>query len=134
MTRIFSPVFESQTRQVRSLERDTNGEGYNNIITTANATVVLFYGYGADGQRLWLISDTLAGAPVIGETATLQMFVSTDGTFDEPLASSEVLMDWGELEITFNSCSAALANLTGDDGEKISNLSKLAGIEHSTCP
>jgi hypothetical protein len=62
------------------------------------------------------------------------MFVSTDGSFDEPLASSEVLKDWGELEITFSSCGAAIANLTGDDGEKTSNLEKLAGIDHSTCP
>jgi len=110
-----------------------NGEGYN-LIITETVTVVLFYGYAADGQRLWLISATLAGAPIIGETVTLQMFVSTDGTFDEPLASSEVLKDWGELEVTFNSCGTALANLTGDDGEKTSNLEKLAGIDHSTCP
>jgi Ca2+-binding RTX toxin-like protein len=109
------------------------GEGYN-LIITENVTVMLFYGYGADGQRLWLLSEAMAGAPVIGETATLQMFVSTDGTFDEPLASSEVLKDWGELEITFSSCGTALANLTGDDGEKTSNLSKLAGIDQSTCP
>jgi len=105
-----------------------NGEGYN-IIITETATVVLFYGYGADGQRLWLISETMADAPV-----KLQMFFSTDGTFDEPLASSEVLKDWGELEVTFNSCGAALALLTGEDGEKTSNLEKLAGIDQSTCP
>jgi hypothetical protein len=76
----------------------------------------------------------MAGTPTIGETATLQMFVSTDGTFDEPLASSEVLKDWGELEITFSSCGAALANLTGTDGDKTSNLTQLAGIDQSTCP
>jgi hypothetical protein len=50
---------------------------------------------------------------VIGETFTLQMLVSTDDTFDELLASLEVPKDWGELEITFNSCGAALANQTG---------------------
>jgi len=110
-----------------------NGEGYNIIITEA-ATVVLFYGYAADGQRLWLVSESLAGVPAIGETATLQMFVSTDGTFDEPLASSEVLKDWGELEITFSSCGSALALLTGTDGDKTSNLTQLAGIDQSTCP
>jgi len=110
-----------------------NGEGYN-IIITETATVVLFYGYAADGQRLWLVSESMIGAPTIGETATLQMFVSTDGTFDEPLASSEVLKDWGELEITFSSCGAALANLTGTDGDKTSNLTQLAGIDQSTCP
>ena len=110
-----------------------DGEGYN-LIITETATVILFYGYAADGERLWLISDTLAGAPIIGETTTLKMFVSTDGTFDEPLASSEVLKDWGQLEITFTACGTAIANLSGDDGAKISNLDKLAGIDHSTCP
>jgi len=109
------------------------GEGYN-LIITENVTVMLFYGYATDGQRLWLLSEAMAGTPVIGETATLQMFVSTDGTFDEPLASSEVLEEWGELEIMFSSCGTAVANLAGDDGEKTSNLSKLAGIDQSTCP
>jgi hypothetical protein len=110
-----------------------DGEGYN-IIITETATIILFYGYAADGQRLWLISQALSGAPQIGQTVTVTMYVSTDGTFDEPLASSEVLEEWGTLELTVSSCATAIANLNGDDGEKTSNLDKLAGIDQSTCP
>ena len=83
---------------------------------------------------MWLISETLAGAPQIGQPFTIQMFVSTDGTFDEPVASSEVLKDWGELEITISDCRTAIAMLNADDGEKISNLVKLVGTGNSTCP
>ncbi len=110
-----------------------DGEGYN-FITTETATIILFYGYAADGQRLWLISEALSGAPQIGETLNIRMYVSTDGTFDEPLASSEVLEEWGTLELTVNTCTTAMANLNGDDGAKTSNLDKLAGIDQSTCP
>jgi len=55
----------------RSYIPTLNGEGYN-IIITETATVVLFYGHATDGQRLWLVSESMAGAPAIGETATLQ--------------------------------------------------------------
>ncbi len=110
-----------------------DGEGYN-IIITETSTVFFFYGYDSNGQRLWLISETLAGAPLIGQTVILKMFAAIGGTFDEPAPSSEALTEWGELEVMFSQCSEALANLTGADGHKTSNLTKLAGIDNSTCP
>ncbi len=110
-----------------------DGEGYN-LIITETSTVFFFYGYDTSGQRLWLISDTLAGAPVIGESVKLKMFSASGGTFDQPAPSSESLSDWGDLDVTFNNCGEAIANLTGADGEKTSNLTKLAGIENATCP
>ena len=110
-----------------------DGEGYN-VIVTNNSTVFFFYGYTSDGQRLWLISETLPGAPQIGETANLTVYSASGGTFDAPKPSSEALTEWGGLEVTFSACDAATATLTGADGDKTSSLVKLAGITDSTCP
>ena len=110
-----------------------DGEGYN-VIVTNNSTVFFIYGYTSDGQRLWLISETLPGAPQIGETANLTVYSASGGTFDAPKPSSEALTEWGGLEVTFSACDAATATLTGADGDKTSSLVKLAGITDSTCP
>ena len=110
-----------------------DGEGYN-IIISCDTTVFFFYGYDSIGQQLWLISETLAGAPLIGQTVKLKMFVAIGGTFDKPEPSSQALTEWGKLEVEFSQCTQALANLTGTDGQKTSNLIKLVGIANSICP
>jgi hypothetical protein len=110
-----------------------DGEGYN-VIVTNNSTVFFFYGYDAAGERLWLISETLPGAPQIGETVNLTVYSASGGTFDAPKPSSEALTEWGGLNVTFSTCDAATATLMGADGDKTSSLVKLAGIADSTCP
>lgn len=110
-----------------------DGEGYN-IIITNTSTVFFFYGYDREGNRLWLLSETLAGAPKVGEAVTLTMYSASGGTFDVPRPSSESLSVWGEMEVTFNSCTDGEASLSGADGEKTSNLVKLAGVTGSACP
>jgi hypothetical protein len=110
-----------------------DGEGYNVIITNVS-TVFFFYGYDSGGNRLWLISETLPGAPQIGETANLTVYSASGGTFDTPKPSAQALAEWGDLEVTFSTCTDAIATLSGVDGEKTSNLIKLAGISDSSCP
>jgi Ca2+-binding RTX toxin-like protein len=110
-----------------------DGEGYNVIITNVS-TVFFFYGYDSGGNRLWLISETLPGAPQIGETANLTVYSASGGTFDTPKPSAQALAEWGELEVTFSTCTDAIARLSGVEGEKTSNLIKLAGISDSSCP
>jgi len=114
-------------------DAELDGEGYNVIITN-NSTVYFYYGYDSDGQRLWLVSETVQGIPGIGDTATLIMYEASGGTFDMPKPSAEALAEWGRLEITYNSCGEGIARLNGDDGEKTSNLVKLGGITDSSCP
>jgi hypothetical protein len=96
--------------------------------------VFFFYGYDSGGNRLWLISETLPGAPQIGETANLTVYSASGGTFDTPKPSAQALAKWGDLEVTFSTCTDAIATLSGVDGEKTSNLIKLAGISDSSCP
>ena len=110
-----------------------DGEGYNVIITNVS-TVFFFYGYDSGGNRLWLISETLQGAPQVGETVNLTVYSASGGTFETPKPSAEALAEWGELEVTFSTCNDAIARLSGVDGEKTSNLIKLAGVSDSTCP
>jgi hypothetical protein len=110
-----------------------DGEGYNVIITNGS-TVFFFYGYDQSGERLWLISETLTNVPVLGTTETLTVYAASGGTFDAPKPSAEALSEWGSLQVTFNTCTEATATLSGTDGDKTSNLIKLAGITDSTCP
>lgn len=110
-----------------------DGEGYN-IIITNSSTVFFFYGYDMDGHRMWLISETLPGAPQVGEAVNMTMYSASGGTFNAPRPSSESLSVWGELEISFSSCTDGTATLAGSDGEKTSSLVKLAGVTGSSCP
>jgi len=110
-----------------------DGEGYNVIITN-NSTVFFFYGYDEVGNRLWLISETLPGAPQIGQAAVLTIYAASGGTFDAPKPSAQALTEWGVLEVSFSTCTVATAKLSGTDGEKSSSLVKLAGISDSSCP
>ena len=109
-----------------------DGEGYN-VIVTNGSTVFFFYGYDQSGERLWLISETLSNVPETGKTETLTVYAANGGTFDSPKPSAEALSEWGELQVTFNTCTEATATLTGADGDKTSSLIKLAGITDSTC-
>jgi len=110
-----------------------DGEGFNVLITNG-ASVFFFYGYDAAGERLWLVSETLPVVPQIDETATLTVYAASGGTFDTPKPSAQALSEWGELQVTFHTCTGATAILTGSDGEKTSSLVKLGGITDSTCP
>jgi hypothetical protein len=114
-------------------DAELDGEGYN-VIITDSSTVVFFYGYDRNGERLWLVSETLSGAPQVGETVVFTMYAASGGTFDEPRPSTDALAEWGMLEVTANTCTEAVANLSGVDGEKTSKLVQLAGIDHSSCP
>jgi hypothetical protein len=114
-------------------DAELDGEGFNVIITNGSA-VFFFYGYDAAGERLWLVSETLPGVPQFGEAAMLTVYAASGGTFDTPKPSALALSEWGELQVTFNTCTGATAILTGSDGEKTSSLVKLAGITDSTCP
>jgi hypothetical protein len=109
-----------------------SGEGYN-FIPSPSGTVIFFYGSDEDGNRLWLISETLPFDFEIGEDYEITMYESTGGVWDSPIASGRGLSEWGRLNLNFSSCSAGTAELMGEDGQKISNLGKLAGIAGGNC-
>lgn len=107
------------------LDLDTVGQGWN-FLVTPSGLFGYFYGYAADGEQLWLVSDVQPVA--LGEPVTLNLLAARGGQFDQPVAP-ESLESWGTAEITFASCSGAELNLDGLDGEQLQSIQILAPVE-----
>lgn len=90
---------------------DFVGSGFD-FLTYQGKTSLIFYGYTADGKRLWLVS----GEPKqlqAGNPQTFTLYAAQSGTFTEP---KHDLSRWGTLTVTFNNCRQATATLDGKDG------------------
>lgn len=109
-----------------------DGEGYN-ILTTSSGTVIYFYGSDSDGKRFWLISEVVAEVLQAGNEVSFLMYESTGGSYDEPIGSARGLSVWGELTFNFTTCDSGTAYLRGLDGEKSSNIVKIAGVAGTIC-
>lgn len=109
-----------------------DGEGFN-FVTTASGTIIYFYGSDSSGNRLWLISDLIPGKFGPGTITEVTMYESTGGTFGSPVPSTRGLSVWGVLILEFSDCNNAEAVLSGVDGNKVSQLIKLAGVAGTSC-
>ncbi len=95
--------------------------------------VVYFFGYTADEEQLWLISRLVdLGDPEPGTSYTFDMLVGNPGTFNNP-APSEELLEWGSLQVNFTDCNSGLFVLESTTQLKISEVTKLAGIDGTEC-
>lgn len=111
-----------------------NGEGYL-IYDTPAGWVVYFFGYTADEEQLWLISETMdIGDPVPGQSYSLQMKVGLPGTFNSPTPPDQ-LIDWGGLQMNFDDCNKGFFVLESPSFNllKLSNAVKLVGVDGSQC-
>ena len=109
-----------------------DGEGYL-IFQTPAGWLIYFFGYTADGKRLWLISNLLViDSLVWGQEYEFSMLVGTPGSFAMPSPSSE-LTAWGILRILLDDCFSGVFTLDGIDGLKTSNVIKIVGVEGTSC-
>ncbi len=116
------------------------GDGFNVIESapaagkgTANAITVFYFGYDATGARLWLVSDTVPGPFLQGQTLTLPMLLGgTSGDFQTPAPGSE-LTSWGTLDVTLNDCTSGVFELSGIDGDKRFEASQLTAVSGIDC-
>jgi len=106
-----------------------DGEGFN-VLVGPDSWFLYYYGWRANGQRLWLLSDTMTGPILFGTSITMDVFIAKSGTFSDP---DPTLEPWGEMTIIFDSCTAGRAHMQGDDGTKTTNLVKLLGIDDLDC-
>jgi hypothetical protein len=109
-----------------------DGEGYN-LIVAPPGRILYFYGFGANGKRLWLISELITVVLETGQTVEVALFEATQGTFDAPVPSSEALVAWGTAQITVIDCNTVTILIEGSDGSKTSNTVRLAGIIGLEC-
>jgi hypothetical protein len=107
-----------------------DGEGYNVLVGADGSWFLYYYGWRANGQRLWLLSETLTGPILFGKSTTLEMFIAKNGVFSDPDPTLEL---WGEMIIIFDSCTAGRGQMQGDDGTKTTNIIKLLGIDDLDC-
>ncbi len=109
-----------------------DGEGFN-IVTTDGGTIVYFYGSDDRGNRLWLTSDLIPGEIRAGVPISVLMYESTGGIFRTPVPSARGLSQWGTLSLLFSACNAGQSTLQGADGNKNSQITKLAGVAGAAC-
>jgi hypothetical protein len=125
-------TFESVSKVVNAADLsglwydpDLDGEGYNVLVSDAGM-VVYFYGYDSDGERLWLISENVVGDFGFGEEINVPVYKAIVGEFNSPVESSNSLVQYGLLSMSFSSLSAARFSVTGFDGSKFSRAVLLA--------
>jgi hypothetical protein len=107
------------------------GDGYNFIVTDTETLVVFWYGSDSQGDRLWLISNTLNISELgWGEEVVLDMREGAPATFQAP---SQNLPDWGELRISWSDCFNATATLDGVDGTKTQEITRIARLGGIAC-
>jgi hypothetical protein len=111
---------------------ELDGEGFN-VITTPTGTVVFFFGYTADGARLWLVSENYPGTLEFGQQFELKMYEGNGGSFNEPAPPAVAMTLWGILTAVFEDCDSAQFGLDGVDGIKATHQVKLAGIMDANC-
>ncbi len=109
-----------------------DGEGYLVFVTPAG-WLIYFFGYSADGQRLWLVSNIVPIDQVeFGMAYEFSMLVGTPGSFEQPTPSSQ-LIAWGTLQVILNGCFTGVFTLDGTDGMKVSNAQKIVGVDTTSC-
>jgi hypothetical protein len=113
-------------------DQTKDGEGFN-VISGKNVTIIYYYGSSDDGERLWLVSDSLTSNISDGTTVSGRMYDATGGDFYHPAPSATAIRDWGTIEAQFDTCRRGRFILNGSDGNKTSNVVKLAGVEGAEC-
>lgn len=130
----------AQYREAKHLARLSNitglwydtkliGSGFN-FLTRETKHALVFYGYNQQGQRLWLVS----GEPFKLTAKTpkkIPLYENIAGHFSQP---QHQLAPWGEITLTFNSCTQASATLEGKDGKfTYANLEPLVRPKDINC-
>ncbi len=107
-----------------------DGEGYL-VYQTPAGWLIYYFGYSADSNFLWLISDLVKLDQLIpGVPFELSMFIGKPGTFDAP---TNELTPYGSLSVMFDTCTSGQFILDGLDGKKTSNVVKLVGVDGTSC-
>ena len=110
----------------------TEGEGFN-LVVTPIGSVVYYYGFDKNGDRLWFISGLMQETLEVGKAVTTDLFKATTGTFDQPVPSDQALTKWGTLTIVAVDCGHLTYTMKSMEGDKISNTVKAAGVVGLNC-
>ena len=105
----------------------TAGQGWN-FVQTPGGLLGYYYGYDAQGNRLWLVSGELIPTLELDQVYTMPLLYGRNGgRFDQPIPP-EQLETWGSVRLSFESCLSGSAELQGVDGTEIQQLQMLAPV------
>lgn len=108
---------------------DNPGHGFD-FNAHDDGLTVFYYGHTADGDRLWLISETITDNLVYGRPYDLLMYEVTDGTFGQPVFPAS---EWGKISIILSDCDNGHADFDGKDGQLAMKLVRLVRSGSSSC-
>jgi hypothetical protein len=104
-----------------------NGSGFNITLTPAGL-ILYYYGWDANGNPLWLVSDIGPTAITAGTEFTVNLNQTSGGHFLTP-ANPSTASHWGTLAMKFSADGATgTATLTGNDGKVSLALQKIVGM------
>jgi hypothetical protein len=107
-------------------DQSYTGSGFN-LLGSSAGLAVTFYGFASNGNLLWL-TGVGPTSITVGTTVSIKMATNSGGTFTKPVNNS-ANSPWGTLQLTFSSCTAASAVLTGTDGTVTEALVPLVVVQ-----
>jgi len=110
----------------------TSGQGFVLLSADDNTTVFYFYGFENDGKPLWL-TGVARDMLETGYTTEVTMYITSGGNFGSFTPDQISSEPWGTLNITFDTCSKATAELNGLSGQQSMNMVRLAGLKGLEC-
>lgn len=118
--------------------RDANGIFYDpenpghgiDINVHSQGFTVYYYGHSAEGERLWLISQTVSTNLVYGQTYQLKMYEVSEGTFGQPKFPAT---EWGIMSLVLYDCDSGHADFDGVDGTLSMDLARVVRAGDSSC-
>lgn len=113
-------------------EPATSGQGMEVHWINEGILLVFFYGHHNDGENFFLLGQR-TGAFEYGQTIDLPMYATTGGRFDDLDPDLIERPTWGVMSLTFNSCTSAVAELSGTDGDKTLVLERLGRTPGLDC-
>ena len=108
---------------------DNPGHGFDFNVHQQGFTMY-YYGHTADGERLWLVSETLDTNLEYGNSYELEMYEVADGVFGQPVLPET---SWGTITITLDDCDNGYASIDGIDGKFDMNLVRIVRENNSGC-
>ena len=106
----------------------TNGQGWN-FLAVENGLYGHYYGYGENGEQIWLITEEVIEDIKAGVAINYSLLKGSGGSFGVPVPPDN-LVNFGDVELTFHSCEEATAEVTSEVGNEIQYLQRFAAIRN----
>ena len=105
------------------------GHGFDFNVHELGFTVY-YYGHTNNGERLWLVSETIPEDLAFDVPYELEMFEVINGVFGLPVHNET---SWGTITITLADCNSGHASFDGLDGDLEMDFTRLTSLPGIDC-